>query len=157
MRDIKTILQVLFVLLFIGTDEVGAQNKSEQTPGWLLQGIITDVHGEPLVGATVRELRTSKGTVSDLDGKFSMLVHKGQTLLFDYVGMKQKSILVGEDRFIKVELESSDNSLEEVVVTGYNQVNSRIFVGAAAKISTKDFAFLHRQIFLVCWKAGRRD
>lgn len=72
MRDIKTILQVLFVLLFIGTDEVGAQNKSEQTPGWLLQGIITDVHGEPLVGATVRELRTSKGTVSDLDGKFSM-------------------------------------------------------------------------------------
>lgn len=45
MRDIKTILQVLFVLLFIGTDEVGAQNKSEQTPGWLLQGIITDVHG----------------------------------------------------------------------------------------------------------------
>lgn len=50
MRDIKTILQVLFVLLFIGTDEVGAQNKSEQTPGWLLQGIITDVHGEPLVG-----------------------------------------------------------------------------------------------------------
>lgn len=141
MRDIKTILQVLFVLLFIGTDEVGAQNKSEQTPGWLLQGIITDVHGEPLVGATVRELRTSKGTVSDLDGKFSMQVHKGQTLLFDYVGMKQKSILVGEDRFIKVELESSDNSLEEVVVTGYNQVNSRIFVGAAAKISTKDFAF----------------
>lgn len=141
MRDIKTILQVLFVLLFIGTDEVGAQNKSEQTSGWLLQGIITDVHGEPLVGATVRELRTSKGTVSDLDGKFSMQVHKGQTLLFDYVGMKQKSILVGEDRFIKVELESSDNSLEEVVVTGYNQVNSRIFVGAAAKISTKDFAF----------------
>ncbi|WP_302259355.1 carboxypeptidase-like regulatory domain-containing protein [uncultured Bacteroides sp.] len=89
----------------------------------------------------MRELRTSKGTVSDLDGKFSMQVHKGQTLLFDYVGMKQKSILVGEDRFIKVELESSDNSLEEVVVTGYNQVNSRIFVGAAAKISTKDFAF----------------
>lgn len=157
MRDIKTILQVLFVLLFIGTDEVGAQNKSEQTPGWLLQGIITDVHGEPLVGATVRELRTSKGTVSDLDGKFSMQVHKGQTLLFDYVGMKQKSILVGEDRFIKVELESSDNSLEEVVVTGYNQVNSRIFVGLLPRFLRKILLFLHRQIFLVCWKAGLRD
>ena len=65
MRDIKTILQVLFVLLFIGTDEVGAQNKSEQTPGWLLQGIITDVHGEPLVGVlkTV-DIRSPKTVIS---------------------------------------------------------------------------------------------
>lgn len=61
--------------------------------------------------------------------------------MFDYVGMKQQKLQVNTDKFVKIVMESSDNSLEEVVVTGYHQVNSRIFVGSAAKVSTKDFAF----------------
>lgn len=142
MKRLNRLLPLIIVLLFTIVVDAGAQHgQAEVSGGWWLKGMVTDGHGEPLVGATVREARTFKGTVSDIDGKFSIQVRKGQILLFDYVGMKQQKLQVNTDKFVKIVMESSDNSLEEVVVTGYHQVNSRIFVGSAAKVSTKDFAF----------------
>lgn len=84
----------------------------------LIQGIITDNTGLPLPGASVIIKGTSTGTTSDFDGKYEIKVEKGQKLIFSYVGYIKKEVIVGSETKIDVQLESS-GELSEVVVVGY--------------------------------------
>ena len=57
-------------------------------------GKVTDVTGEPVIGASVMEKGTSNGTVTDLDGNFSLVVADGKTLVISYIGMQSQEIVV---------------------------------------------------------------
>ena len=112
MKRLNRLLPLIIVLLFTTVVDAGAQHgQAEVSGGWWLKGMVTDGHGEPLVGATVREARTFKGTVSDIDGKFSIQVRKGQILLFDYVGMKQQKLQVNTDKFVKIVMDLNSVTL----------------------------------------------
>ena len=82
--------------------------------------VVSKSDGEPLIGATVRVKGTSKGTATDIDGKYSLKdVASDATLVFNYVGYQEISVPVNGRNVIDVEMEETASSLDELVVVGY--------------------------------------
>lgn len=111
-RKISTML-VLCLLGF--ASEALAQQR--------VSGIVTDkATGEPLVGVSVAVKGTTKGVISDVDGKYSADVASDATLVFGYLGYKDVTVGVEGRAVINVTMESDINKLDEVVMVGYSSV-----------------------------------
>ena len=67
-----------------------------------VRGVVTDVNGEPLIGASVMVKGTSRGTATDLDGNYTIDAKKGEVLTFSYVGYIPSEVKVGDDQVINV-------------------------------------------------------
>lgn len=105
----------------------------------LFSGVVTASDtGEPIVGATVKVVGTTLGTVTDLEGKFNINAPEGSKLEFSYVGMTSKTLKAAKQMSIK--LEPNSKVLEEVVVTGYGNFKKSSFTGAASTINTEALA-----------------
>ncbi len=83
-----------------------------------ISGTVTDGSGLPLPGATVLVKGTTSGTTSDFDGKYSIKVNQGDTLVFSFVGNTTKEVTIGSSNIVNVTLTEDATSLEEVVITG---------------------------------------
>ena len=105
-----------------------------------LSGTVLDENGEPLPGATVMIEGTQDGTSTDMDGNFTLLCHKpNATLVFSYVGMKTKQFKVEKDyNYIRVIMEAVPNMMEEVVVTGYQNIKRENATGSYQIIRAED-------------------
>jgi TonB-linked SusC/RagA family outer membrane protein len=104
-------------------------------------GTITDKSdGLPVIGATVLVKGTSVGTVTDLNGKYTISADPGSVLVFRFVGMKSQEILVGDRNIIDVTLELDNVGLDEVIVVGYGSAIKRELTGAITKVETKGIA-----------------
>lgn len=103
-----------------------------------VEGAITDLNGEPVIGATVKEEGTNNGVISDIDGKFSIKVHPGAHLNVSYVGMLTKTISVTGKSFLNITLTEDNKTLEEVVVVGYGTQKRGNLTGAISTVSSKD-------------------
>lgn len=103
-----------------------------------VEGAITDLNGEPVIGATVKEEGTNNGVISDIDGKFSIKVHPGAHLNVSYVGMLTKTISVTGKSFLNITLTEDSKTLEEVVVVGYGTQKRVNLTGAISTVSSKD-------------------
>ncbi|MCS2584489.1 SusC/RagA family TonB-linked outer membrane protein [Bacteroides sp. BFG-551] len=103
-----------------------------------VEGAITDLNGEPVIGATVKEEGTNNGVISDIDGKFSIKVHPGAHLNVSYVGMLTKTISVTGKSFLNITLTEDNKTLEEVVVVGYGTQKRVNLTGAISTVSSKD-------------------
>ena len=99
-------------------------------------GTVTGGDNEPLVGAAVLVKGTAKGTITDIDGKFSLSVPDNATLTVSYVGYTTQEVAVGKSSVINVTLASG--ALEEVVVTGYSVDKRRQSTGAVSIVKTRD-------------------
>ncbi len=82
-----------------------------------ITGIVTDAKGEPIIGANVLEKGSTNGTITDIDGRFSLSVPNKSTLVISYIGYTTKSIVVGNQNVINIQLEEDTHNLNEVVVT----------------------------------------
>lgn len=135
----KILLGLMPVFLF-GSFELQASSLSEIAYPLLhnldvsVSGTISDESGDPLPGATITVLGTSQGTVSDLDGKFSITVPDGATLVFSYIGYKTQSIAVGAQSTIDVQLLQDESSLSEVLVVGYGTQEKKDVTGAVSSV-----------------------
>lgn len=89
----------------------------------------------PVVGASILVKGTSNGTITDIDGKFILKVNKGDKLEISYIGMKSQTVAAKNN--MKVVLESDTEVLDEVVVTGMQRMDKRLFTGASTKISAE--------------------
>ena len=105
-------------------------------------GTVVDAMG-PVIGASVMEKGTSNGTVTDLDGNFSLSVKPGATLVISYIGFKTQEIAVGSGGHINVTLEEDNTSLEEVVVVGYGVQKKKLVTGATVQVKGEDIAKLN--------------
>ncbi|MDZ7878462.1 MAG: TonB-dependent receptor [Saprospiraceae bacterium] len=83
-----------------------------------VSGKVTDKNGEAIVGASVRVKGTTKGGLTDLDGKFSFDAEKGDILVVSFVGFKTLEIAVGDNTTFDIKLEDSDSVISEVTVIG---------------------------------------
>ena len=90
----------------------------------------------PVVGASILVKGTSNGTITDIDGKFTLKVNKGAKLVISYIGMKSQTVTARNN--MKIVLESDTEVLDEVVVTGMQRMDKRLFSGAATQISGED-------------------
>ena len=101
-------------------------------------GSISDNWGEALIGVTVQVQGTGIGTVTDIDGKFTLLnVSPDATLLISYVGMKSQTIPLNGRTTLTITLEEDTELLEEVIVVGFGQQKKESVVGAIAQTSSK--------------------
>ncbi len=95
--------------------------------------VVSGEDGEPIIGASVFIKGTKIGTVTDVDGKFSISSSSPKpTLEITYIGMKKMTVKGGKD--IKVTMQSDAEMIGEVVVTGMQQMDKRLFTGATTKI-----------------------
>lgn len=103
-----------------------------------IQGKVTDTEtGEPLIGASVLVQGTSSGTVTDLDGNFSVAAKPGDILEVSYTGYSTQEIEVGSETVIDIQL-SVGVALGEVVVTGYSVESKRQTTGAVSIVKAAD-------------------
>ena len=84
-----------------------------------ISGTVRDAMGEPVIGASVVEKGTTNGTVTDLDGNFSLSVSSGATLEISFIGFKTQEIKVEPGKAINVTLKEDTEVLDEVVVVGF--------------------------------------
>ncbi|WP_186756819.1 SusC/RagA family TonB-linked outer membrane protein [Echinicola salinicaeni] len=102
-----------------------------------ITGTVTDGEsGEPLPGANILVKGQASGTVTDMDGKYSLSVAEDATLIFSFIGYTSQEVKVGSNSVIDVAL--SGSSLEEVVVVGYGTQKKKNLTGAVGTLSTED-------------------
>ncbi|MBO4660553.1 MAG: TonB-dependent receptor [Prevotella sp.] len=103
-----------------------------------ISGTVIDATGETIIGATVMEKGTSNGTVTDLDGNFTLKVEAGKTLVISYIGYLTQEVTAQNG--MKVTLQDDALSIEEVVVTGYTTQRKADLTGAVSVVSPSDLA-----------------
>ena len=118
-------LSLFLISLLVTVCSAFAQNK--------ISGTVTSAEdGEPIIGASVKIVGTSRGVVTDMNGKFTIDVADGKKLEFSYIGMK--SVKMTPRNGMHVSLQSDATMVDEVVVTGMVKQDKRLFSGAATKI-----------------------
>ena len=122
MKNMRAAL--LFCLVAVISLSVSAQNVT-------VTGTVTDKTGETVIGASVvQKGNTSNGSITDIDGNFSLSVPANSTLVFSYVGMTSQEIPLKGKTKVEVVMEDDAQALEEVVVIGYGTVNKRDLTGS---------------------------
>ena len=97
-----------------------------------VKGTVKDKTGEPLIGVSVT-YGSGQGTVTDIDGNFSVNVPAGSTIKFSYVGYKPQSLKASGN--MSITLEEDNTTLEDVVVVGYGTMKRRDLTGAVASVT----------------------
>ena len=105
-------------------------------------GTVKDAMG-PVIGASILEKGTSNGTVTDIDGNFSLNVQPGATLVISYIGFETQEIAVGNQSSINVTMKEDDTTLEEVVVVGYGVQKKKLVTGATVEVKGEDITKLN--------------
>lgn len=97
-------------------------------------GTITDENGDPLIGVTVMEAGTQNGTVTDIDGRYTLNVKPGAKLVVSYVGFESQTINPGQS----VVLQEDNTTLNEVVVVGYGTMRRKDVTSSITTVQAKD-------------------
>ena len=101
--------------------------------------VLDEIHKDPLIGATIRVKGVEGGTVTDIDGKFSIKVpYANATIVVSYIGYAPKEIPLKGQRTLTITLLEDTKALEEVVVVGYTKQRKETMVGSVSTITTKD-------------------
>ena len=101
-------------------------------------GNVSDAEG-PIIGASVVEKgNAGNGTVTDLDGNFSLNVKPGATIVVTYIGYQKQEIVVGNQSNFNVTMKTDDKTLEEVVVVGYGVQKKKLVTGSTIEVKGDD-------------------
>jgi len=128
-EDMKRILMIF--ALVASTVLASAQSRT-------ITGIIKDDEGEPLAGASVVVVGSSKGVNADMDGNFSIDAKKGDVLKFSFVGFKDNTITLGERTNLTVVMEKDLNLLSETVVIAYGTLEKKQITSSITSLKADD-------------------
>ena len=95
----------------------------------IVNGQVVDSNGEPIIGATVQVKGSKTGSVTDLDGNFSLNARPGETIIVSYIGFKTKETKAGNGP-LSIKLEEDNKTLNEVVVVGYGTMRKKDLTGS---------------------------
>ena len=119
-------LSVILACLFLCVGMVLAQNKISGT-------VVSAEDGEPVIGASVMIQGTKVGTVTDIDGNFTLSANRANPMLeISYIGMVTQKVKGSSN--MKITLQTDSKTIDEVVVTGMVKVDKRLFSGSTSKI-----------------------
>lgn len=125
---------LLFFLVTMISLSVSAQNVT-------VKGTVTDKTGETVIGASVVEKgNPSNGTITDIDGNYTLSVPSKATLVFSYVGMTTQEAAVKGQTVINIVMSEDSQALEEVVVIGYGSVKKKDLTGSVATVNSEVLA-----------------
>lgn len=119
--------------------EVKRAAKQENKAEFTLQGHVKDEEGEPLIGVNVYSKENRRGSLTDLNGNYQIRVQTGDVIAYSYVGMEEKTIVVGDKALVNVVLKQNVNELQaiEVVSTGYQRITRERSTAAASLVDNK--------------------
>ena len=104
-----------------------------------ISGVVKDSNGEPLPGVAVMVEGTTQGVSTDIDGHYTINIQdaRGKTLVFSFIGLATKTVVIGTRDVIDVVLEEDVNFLDETVVIGYATVKRRDLMGSVSSVDSK--------------------
>lgn len=115
---------------------VGGQEVSQAV--MTIRGNVKDVNGEPLIGVSISvKGRSGQGTVTDIDGNFTLQCEKGNVLSFSYIGYKTTEVKVGNKSDLMITLQEDTEQLEEVIVVGYGTTTRKSAVGSVSQVKSE--------------------
>ena len=120
-----------YLLFFFTAITIFAQSGSRK-----ISGIVTDISNESIIGVSVQIKGTSSGTITNIDGRYSLDVpNDKQVLIFSFMGYETQEVRIGNLSVANVVLKDASLSLDELVVVGYGTQRRRDLTGAVASIS----------------------
>lgn len=125
--NLKTFRTALLVMFAFAATVIQAQT---------IKGNVKDSGGEPVIGASVKEVGTKNVVVTDLDGNFSLNMTGGKELQISFIGMKTKTVKAAGKSSISVVLEDEATALDDVVVIGYGSVKRKDLTGSVATVNS---------------------
>lgn len=137
----KAVFLVMLVMapMSVMANNPGIDNISELQQSGKVSGVIKDAKtGEPLIGVSIMVNGGSEGTITDIDGNFSLKVTAGTPLTISYVGYKTKQLKAGPQMMVK--LEEDSEVLDEVVVVGYGTQKKVNLSGSVASVDVEKLA-----------------
>ena len=125
--------RMTMILLLVGL--VSISSIAAPPPNRTVSGtVVSSTNGEPLIGVSVQvKERPSVGTITDLDGKYSLQVANGETLVFSYIGFVNQEI-TADRTVIDVEMKEDTEVLDEVVVVGYGTMKRSDLTGSVVSV-----------------------
>lgn len=121
-------LLIALGLLFFGA--LGSHAQNRQVTGT----VISSEDDFPLPGVNIRISGTTRGTITDIDGTFTIQAASTETLVFSYIGFLNQEVLVGDRSTIDISLQVDAKSLGEVIVVGYGSVTKGDLTGNVASL-----------------------
>ncbi len=119
---------LFFVFFLLCSTMMVAQNK--------VSGTVQDATGEPLIGVSILEVGTNNGTVTDIDGKFSLTVNRGAKISFSYVGYTPQTLAATNS--MTVVMQEDSKLLNEVVVVGYGTMRRKDVTSSITTVKSED-------------------
>jgi len=119
-----------------GTTRSLSVNQQDKT----ITGVVTDINGEAIIGANIVVKGTTNGTITDIDGNFTLSVPQGAILVVSYIGYNAKEVPVGNLTVITITLSEDTQALEEVVVVGYGSVRKSDLTSSVTSVRAEDMA-----------------
>lgn len=113
---------------------------SAYAQSYTLKGVVQDPTDEPLIGASVRNLNSNVGVVTDIDGNFQIAVKNGDKVEFSYVGYVPQTLNITGQNDVQVVLLENSEALNEVVVIGYGTMRKKDLTGAVVQINPDKIA-----------------
>lgn len=123
----KEKIKIIFLLFFLGIGMTFAQTQ--------IKGVVVDTSGDPIIGASIQIKGTGQGTVTDIDGQFTLSAPSNAVLVISYVGMKTQEVAAQTN--IRVVLEDDTEQLQEVVVVGYGTQRKENLTGAVSSVDVR--------------------
>ena len=131
-RNLHT--RFLFLLLFMFMSLL-AYSQTQIT-----KGTVYDSSNDPIIGASVTIKGTTKATMTDVDGKFSIETSRNDVLIVSYIGFSKKEVPVNNQNNLSIILEENRQVLDEVVVVGYGTQKKTTLTGAVSAINNKEIS-----------------
>lgn len=126
------------IVLYKADEAVPALENINQQKGITISGVVKDSNGEPIVGANVLEKSATNGTVTNMDGQFTLTVPTNARLVISYIGYNTQEINVAGRTVINVTLTEDFKALDEIVVVGYGTQKKVNLTGSVASVSSED-------------------
>lgn len=103
-----------------------------------ISGVVTDSHGDPIIGANIVVLGTTIGTTTDYDGKFTLSVPKESILRFSYIGFSNQEFRITNQSTLNVQMVEDTELLEEFIVVGYGVQRKSVVTAAISKVTAEE-------------------
>jgi len=127
--------------LLKASEKKATVHAASAAQGIPVTGTVTEADGSPLPGVSVMIKGTRQGTVTDINGAFSITIPSEESVLvFSFVGYATQEVMAGSQLAINVTLSEGTHEMEEVVVIGYGTLNRRNLTGAISSVSGKDLS-----------------
>lgn len=116
-----------------------SSKKKGEKIEFTLQGHVCDEDGEPLIGVNIFLKESRRGTLTNVDGNYQLRANSGDMIVFSYVGMEEKTLIVGTNALMNIKMKQYANMLQavEIVSTGYQRISRERSTAAVALIDNK--------------------